>query len=254
MATSQEKKELVEELKGPHFYRITVNGYGAETSYMKISKEAFEFWKESLESGDSDCVHYVISAEEKTPAEVNADEEYEDINSADIPREAMFMHDDEDPEAVGGSWYEAPNEFDHVWGVSSDNAYITIEKIDSDDYNAKWLEDIVDGEDLNEYIDRIGEANDYEIELTEGLEGGGTYAQKGDYVFQFMSSEKGTFFEGILQSPGLIDLTKLKFTIDEAPNGEDTLFGITYDGVDIDNQGGDTNGKGYYAYVWEENY
>ena len=76
MATSEQKKELVEELKGPHYYRVTVNGYGAEASYIKLNKEAFEFWKESLENGDSDCVHYVTSAEDKTPAEVNADTEY----------------------------------------------------------------------------------------------------------------------------------------------------------------------------------
>lgn len=253
MATSEQKKELVEELKGPHYYRVTVNGYGAEASYIKLNKEAFEFWKENLESyGDSDCVHYVTSAEDKTPAEVNADTEYEEINGADIPREAMFLHDLDDE--VGSSWYEPPNEIDHVWGVSSDNAYITIDKVESDDYMAKHIEDVVDGEDLNEFINRVSEETDWEVELSEGLESGSNYAEKGDYVFQFMSSEKGTFFDGLLTTPGLIDLKKLKFTIDEAPNGEDTLFGISYDGEEIDNQGGDTNGKGYYAYVWEQEY
>jgi hypothetical protein len=69
-----------------------------------------------------------------------------------------------------------------------------------------------------------------------------------------MSAEKGCFFDGILETPGLIDLKKLKFTIDEAPNGEDTLFGISYDGEEIDNNGGDTNGKGFSAYVWEQEY
>ena len=250
MATSEQKKELVEEIKGPHYYRISVNGYGAETAYIKLNKEAYDFWKQSLESGDSDCLHYALNAEDKKPADVNADEEYEDINAADIPREAMFLHDNDDD--VGSPWYEAPNEFDHVWGVASDSAYINIEKVDSAEYNASHLEDIVENEDLSEFTSRISEETDWEVELTEGLKDGSNYANKGDYVLQFMSSEKGTFFEGILETPGLIDLKKLKFTIDEAPNGEDTLFDVSYDGEEIDNQGGDTNGKGYSAYVWQE--
>jgi len=164
----------------------------------------------------------------------------------------MFLHDNDDD--VGSSWYEAPNEFDHVWGVAADSAYINIEKVDSTEYNAKHLEDIVENEDLNEFTSRIAEETDWEVELTEGLKDGSNYANKGDYVLQFMSSEKGCFFDGILETPGLIDLKKLKFTIDEAPNGEDTLFGISYDGEEIDNNGGDTNGKGFSAYVWEQEY
>ena len=245
--TDEMKQELVETFKGPHYYRITVSGYGAETSYSKISKEAFEFWHKSLEAGDSDAVHYVINAENQKPSEVAEDDEYEN----DIPpREAMIMHDEDDE--VGMPWYETPNEFDHVWGVSADSAYVTIEKVESDDYMAGFIEDIVEREDLFELANRIEE--EHEVESVKGLEGGGTYAEKGDYVFQFQSVEKGTFFEGTIQTPGLIDLKKLTFIIDEAPNGEDTLYSIEYDGEEVDNMGGDTNGKGYYAYVWEQEY
>jgi len=65
------------------------------------------------------------------------------------------------------------------------------------------------------------------------------------------SAEKGTFFEGILTTPGLIDLQKFKFVIDESLNGEDTLWYVEYDGEEISNDGGDTNGKGYYADIWQ---
>ena len=139
-------------------------------------------------------------------------------------------------------------------GCCSDSANINIEKVDSIEYNASHLEDIVENEDLNEFTSRISEETDWEVELTEGLKDGSKYANKGDYVLQFMSSEKGCFFDGILETPGLIDLKKLKFTIDEAPNGEDTLFGISYNGEEIDNQGGDTNGKGYSAAVWKQEF
>jgi hypothetical protein len=45
MATLKEKENLIEAFKGPHFYRIRLWGYGAETSYINISKEAHDFWK-----------------------------------------------------------------------------------------------------------------------------------------------------------------------------------------------------------------
>jgi hypothetical protein len=255
MATSEEKKELVEELKGPHYYRITVNGYGGEASYMRITKEAHDFWKPiGEEHGDSPLVHYIVNAEEYTADQVNEDTEYADYDIDSIPDEAKFMHDVDDKEAAGYTWYEPKDEIEHVWGAGWDNAYVTIERVDSDDYMSNTLEEIVDREDLSEFCNRIGEETDWEVELQDGPENGYAYAEKGEYVCQMYSAEKGSFFDGILETPGLIDLKKLKFLVDEAPNGEDTLYSIQYDGEDIDNQGGDTNGKGYYAEVWEQKY
>jgi len=247
MATSEEKQDLVEELKGPHYYRITVNGYGAETAYMKISKEAYEFWKESLENGDSDVVNYVIGAEDD-------DFDFEDID--EVPEHAQFMRDED---GDNRSWYEPPNEFAHVWGVAADHAYITIDKVAGPDWGDAHLEDIIDREDLYELSNRIGEETDWEVEMNVGLDPNAEYplveyAKKGDFVCQFMSSEKGCFFETVLETPGLLDIKKLQFVIDEAPNGEDTLFGINYEGEELDNNGGDTNGKGYSVYMWEEQY
>jgi hypothetical protein len=46
----------------------------------------------------------------------------------------------------------------------------------------------------------------------------------------------------------------LKFATEEAPDGEDLVYGVEYDGEDLDNYGGDTNGKGYYAYFWKQEY
>lgn len=257
MATSEQKKELVDELKGPHHYRITINGYGGEASYMRVSKEAHDFWTPiRKEHGDGPLVHYIVNAEDKNAAEVNQDEEYNeyDIDPASIPDEAKFMHDVEDAEAGGYSWYEPKDEIEHVWGASWDSAYLTIDKVDSDEYMSNTLEEIVDREDLSEFCNRISEETDWEVELQDGPENGYNYAKKGEYVCQMYSSEKGNFFDGILTTPGLLNLKKFKFLVDEALNGEDTLFGVQYDGEDIDNQGGDTNGKGYYAEIWEQKY
>jgi hypothetical protein len=252
MATSEEKKELIEELKGPHYYRITVSGYGGEASYMRVSKEAHDFWKPICqEHGDSELIHYIINAEDQTASEVNSDTEYGEIDAKDIPDNAKFMHDVTDPESAGYNWYEPASEYEHVWGVASDNAYITIEKVDSDEYGAKFLDDVVDHKDLNEFINELDEEVDYEVEHTQGLENGLSTPEKGDYVCQMYSAEKGTFFESVITTPGLIDLQKLKFVIDESLNGEDILWSIEYDGEELSNDGGDTNGKGYYADIWQ---
>jgi len=39
---------------------------------------------------------------------------------------------------------------------------------------------------------------------------------------------------------------------EEAPDGEDLVYAVEYDGEEIDNDGGDTTGKGYYAYFWKQ--
>jgi len=253
MATNEEKQELVDALSGPRYYHVMINGYGGESSYSTISKEAYDFWKEvDEEHGDSELVHYVLAAEDKTVEEIREDDEFDELDPADIPREAMFLHDEDNE--IGRPWFEPPNEFEHVWGVASDTARVYIEEVDGDDYSANRIADVIDGEELYELVNRIGEETDYEVEMTEVPDV--TYSparvDKGSYIFQMYSSEKGTFFEGWIETVGDFDVKKLKFHIDEAPNGEDTVFGVYYNGEEVDNTGGDTNGKGYYASVWEQ--
>ena len=74
---------------------------------------------------------------------------------------------------------------------------------------------------------------------------------QGDYVAQMYSAEKGTFFEGRFETIGEFDPKKLKIHTLEYINGDDTVQRIEYDGKEIDNDGGDTNGKGYSFHVWK---
>ena len=105
-------------------------------------------------------------------------------------------------------------------------------------------------ERIDELNDRLGEESDYEVEMVqmgvcddspEGVE----------YVAQLYSSEKGTFFDGVITTYGDFDPKKLVITTTEYLNGEDTISSVEYDGVEIETDGGDTNGKGYYASVWQ---
>ena len=253
MATLKEKEDLLESFKGPHFYRIRIWGYGAETSYMNISKEAHDFWKaHTKEYGDNDAVHYVINAEDKTPEEVNTDEEFEDLNPADIPVEAMFMHNEE---GEGSTYYEPWDQFDATYGAPIDSAYLTVEKVSGTEYNADHIEDIIEHEDCNDFVQRIGDESDWEVEAySENHTYGDMYPQKGQHICQFISSEKGTFFQTVIETALPFNQNLLKLCVAEAPNGEDLIYGLEYDGVELDNDGGDTNGKGYWVYFYKQEF
>jgi hypothetical protein len=239
MATTEEKQELVEKLKGPRFYRIQLWGYGGEAEYMDLTKEQYEFWHAHIDKhGDSDAVNYCVNAE---------DGEFDFDELDEVPEFAQFLK--VEGEDYSTSWYESATGFTHQWGIDYNNARITVEEVDGEDYSSKHIADVVDGQDLNEYINKLDEEHNYELELTEmGVDEGED--TQGDYVAQMYSAEKGTFFEGIIETVGEFDPKKLKIYTLEYLNGDDTVQNIKYDGNEIENGGGDTNGKGYSFHVW----
>ena len=225
MATLKEKENLIEAFKGPHYYRVRLWGYGAETSYMKISKEAHDFWKTHGEAhGDSDAINYVINAEDINAEDIAQQEDYDELDPAVIPREALFMHDED---GVGSTYYEPLDQFEATYNIAVDCAYLTVEKVSSAEFNADLIEDVIEHEDLNEFISRVGEESDWEHEAyVEGHEYGNVYPEKGQHICQFESHEKGTFFEGIVETNLLFDQNLLKFATEEAPSGEDLIYGV----------------------------
>ncbi len=239
MATTEEKTELVETLKGPRFYRLTINGYGGEGAYINISKEAYEFWNNHNDDyGDGDFVQYLTNDD---PDEI----EYDDIDS--VPPEADFLT--VKGEDYKSPWYEAQDEFCHQYGVEYGSAWMCIDEVASADYSAAHITEVVENKTVSELIDEVGEETDWEVELHESGEDD-WYEKQGDYVAQMYSSEKGSFFDAVIETTGEFDPKKLKFYITEYPNGEDNIDSISYDGEELDNNGGDTNGKGYYGHVW----
>ena len=239
MATTEEKQETIDTLKGPRYYRIQLWGYGGEAEYMNLTKEQYEFWSAHIEEhGDSDAVNYCVNAE---------DGEFDFDELEEIPEEMQFLKVPD--EEYSSSWYESPTGFTHQWGVDYNNANLTVEEVDSAEYNAKHIADVVEKEALSDYINKLEEENNYELELTEmGVDEGED--TQGDYVAQMYSAEKGTFYEGIIETVGEFDPKKLKIYTLEYLNGDDTVQNIEYDGKEVENAGGDTNGKGYSFHVW----
>jgi len=240
MATSEEKQETIDALKGERYYRVMISGYGGEAAYMSISKEAHDFWKPILdEHGDSDLVAYMAADDDEEP-------DYDEIEA--VPEEAQFLHDKDD-DNYKRPWYESHTEYEHSYGGAYDSSYITVDEVENDDYNASVICEIIDRESVSDFVNKIGDETDWEIELNESQE---LYAGNDiKYIAQMYSSEKGCFFDGIIETIGEFDPKKLKFYLGEYDNGEETINSIEYNGVEIDNQGGDTNGKGYYASVWQ---
>ena len=241
MATTEEKTELVEQIKGPRFYNILLNGYGGESAYMTISKEAHDFWQPVCEEhSDYDLSTYMNSDGEE-------EDEYDNIES--VPPEAQFLHDT-DEDSYKRPWYESHTEFEHSYGVEWGSAYIVVDEVDSNDYGANHVATVIDGENLSDMLTKLDEESDYELEPVDMQE---AYdVPKGtEYIAQLYSSEKGTFFDGVIETTGDFDPKKLKVYTLEYLNGEDTVTSIEYNGVEVDNAGGDTNGKGYSAHVWK---
>ena len=242
MATTEEKTELVEALKGPRFYRIRLYGYGGEAAYINLTKEAYDFWHNHTEEHyDDDFVQYLVNDDPK-------DCDYQELEV--VPKEADFLtsYGEDDYKSA---WYEAPTEFCHQNGVEYSNASIEVEEVDSDDYSANYIRDVELGNDsLNDLVDAIQEEDSEKFDEMVSWGEGYEFAEQGKYVCQMYSAEKGTFFEAIIETIGDFDFKKLKILNNEYPNGEDIVDGLEYDGVELDNQGGDTNGKGYSAHVW----
>src|SRR6056300_431354 len=244
MATLEEKQETLDIIKGPRYYHIQLWGYGAEHAYASISKEAYDFWQPIVkEHGDSDLVNYMLNAGDGT---------FEDENIESVPPEANFLSDDEEGVGTCRQWYDMPNEFEHIHSVSVDSASIEINEVDGKEYSSKHINTIVENTDVGEWANGIGEETNYETEILESVED--TYPEKGTHIVQMLSLEKGTFFDGIVETVGEFDPKKLKIQYSETTNGEDIVRGITYDGKDVDNNGGDTNGKGFSADVWTQEY
>ena len=238
MATTEEKQELVETLKGPRYYRIQISGYGGESAYMSISKKAHDFWKEVTdEHGDYDLVEYMNCDDVEECSFENIDE---------VPVEAQFLNDPED-DMYKRPWYESHTEFEHTFGAEYGSAYISVDEVESDEYNSDHINEIIYNKDISELNDTVLEESDNTVEIVEM----GCCDDYRGYVAQLYSSEKGGFFDGVIETVGEFDPKKLRIYTTEYLNGEDTITSVEYDGVEVDNQGGDTNGKGYYAAVWE---
>lgn len=199
-------EELVAVLKfTPRTYRVSMWGYGGERVMGTTTQEVWDY----CNNNQVDLSDIAWSDEETVAEEMGLDIDL-------LP-------------FYPGSWYECDS-MGHISGVSRDAGTIQIEDENGKTVYEKSLDSISGG-------GCDGEPDwccDDEVWIGS--------RSKGEIVFVGSSNEKGTFFEGDIELTAPFDITKLELHYDEF-DGEEIVTGITYDGEEIDNNGGSTDGK-----------
>ena len=127
-----------------------------------------------------------------------------------------------------GSWYECDG-MAHTNGVNKDSGTLQIEDENGESVVEKSIE---------EFDGCSDDSVEFEC-LDEAWIGS---KPKGTIVFVGTSNEKGTFFEGDIELTAPFDIRKLTLMYEEV-DGEEIISSVVYDGEDIDNYGGSTDGK-----------
>jgi len=200
-----EHEQLMATLKfTPRTYKISMWGYGGEKVMGTVDRAVWDYCMEN----QVDLSEIAWSDEETVQDEMGLD-----VDRLPFPP---------------GSWYEC-DDMVHTNGVSRNAGTLQIEDENGTVIFERRLEDC-DGcsEDSP-----VWSCND---EAWVGSKPAGTV------VFIGTSNEKGTFFEGEIELTQPFDIELLELHYDEI-DGEELVNGVVYDGEDIDNWGGSTDGK-----------
>ena len=150
------------------------------------------------------------------------DSDYADANN--IPEDMQPFYP--------GSWHDC-DDMGHCWGVDRGAGTIQVEDEHGNTVFEKALEDVSGfGEDDENPEPEWHGGDEIWIDMKD----------PGTVVFIATSSEKGTFFEGDIPLKMPFNPGKLALKYDEI-DGNEIITGVSYDGEDIDNWGGDTSGK-----------
>ena len=135
--------------------------------------------------------------------------------------------DEEQLPFTPGSWYECDS-MGHVNGVSRSAGTIQITDENNNTVFEKSFDDCDGGPGSPQWS--------CQDEVWIGMR------KKGEVVFVGSSNEKGTFFEGDIELRAPFDIEKLELYYDEI-DGEEIINVAYYDGQEIENWGGSTDGK-----------
>jgi hypothetical protein len=217
MPTTEENIELIETIKNPEkHYRIMISGYGAETTYTKVTKEVHDYW---ADKANDRLVDYCVSPDE---------ESVDDVGD--------FLYDKK--RDMYQMWYDNDSIVQNVWGASIEaSCYLTVQQLVNNDHDADIIKELTDDEPID--------IEDFDLEVNVFEE------KQPEYVMEFASVEKGTFFDVTITLTETFDIEKLTFVTEETIGGEDFIIGLKYDDEELENWGGDTNGKGYLAQMFE---
>lgn len=203
-----EQEKLIEVLKfTPRTYKISLWGYGGEYVMGTVDRKIYDYFRQRR------------------------------LSLGDFAWDSDYAEDNNIPEDMWpfppGSWYEC-DDICHTHGVDRCAGTLQIEDEHSNVIYELKLDDISGmGADGDPPEPEWGGGEEYWI----GSQPAGTV------VFYGVSNEKGTFFEAELPLKSPFDISKLVLSYDEVDGANEIINKVEYDGEQLDNWGGDTNGK-----------
>lgn len=205
--SNPEHDKLIETLKfTPRTYKIRLWGYGGEYVMGTVDRKIYDYFRQRR----------------LDVSEFAWDSDYADEQN--IPEEMYPFYP--------GSWHDC-DDMGHCWGVDRSAGTLQVEDEQGNTVFEKSLED----------INGFGEDDENpEPEWHGGDEIWIDAKPAGTVVFIGVSSEKGTFFEGELPLTMPFNPGKIALVYDEI-DGNEIITGVKYNDEDIENWGGDTNGK-----------
>jgi hypothetical protein len=202
-------------------YLLTLNGYGAESIFLRLNQDQYSYWFQQQKNEEIDIVDYIQNPDE----------------CADIPNQHNFL--------LEGDEYISIEDSDliflHYSSADLDSCSILIEEI----FDDKSVKEILD-EKLREFLEKH--------ECIHYVESDIKFEDIPDQVLEYHSSEKGTMFGDCFETEGFDDFdpSLLKFIVKESPNGCDYIDSIFYNDQKLGNSEGFSRGKGCQASVWEK--
>jgi hypothetical protein len=217
MATTEEKQELVEDIKRPvRQYRIILSGYGSQIYCDPSTKEEYDYWVTNKEQR---CIDFNTEEHRSPFHDYMFNKEDEPNLYASVPENIRRDYDFYEYDAI--EYVEGPDYF---------SANLTIEELEpTETHNGNVINTICNDVELADFVDD----NNIETVVEESV----VFEQK--YVVSVVSNLKGMFFEGMIETNGKLDLSKLTFMMTETHNGETLVHSIKYNGEYVDNFGGD---------------
>lgn len=224
-------------------YEILIGGYGAEIKWSKLTEEQYEYW----DNQDKSLLDRHIFG----PSLFDDDDEDENENTKNFLNNIPEFADLNDKGTK--EWYEI-EDLDSEYYCASDSAWLHITKNNrTNETNETNFDTII------QYNNIINDSssNNVSIFVDNDIDNNNCNSINNfdaDYALQIVSYEKGTFFSGILElnDDEEFDINKFKIHISTALNGdEQRIDSVFYSDKEIDNDGGDTRGKGADVYLVE---
>lgn len=210
------------------FYRIKLEGYGGDSVYIKLPKEAYDYWNKIRKTSDEDLLlDYVLDSE--------------DADSFDyIPLSADFLLEEEDAD-FRATWRDSRAVITKQYGIDYRCTELSVSEVSSEAYNSREIIPVLENVSLNDY------AQDYPTMLAKQI----LEETESHYMLQVYSSEKGKFFDGVVRADDKFDPFQLTFLMKEYFNGDYIIQNVMYNNNIVDSQDQDIVTKGVSTNIWK---